>query len=537
MTQPTGKNKKKHSAVIGVLFVVFVLLSLGVHLTHTIYEGRIFYDHDWYFTETFHDYLNVPPHKLSTFADWLRIDLPGGTYYPLINLGLGLISLIKPMNLFIYRSFNLLFLALLMLAAYSLGALLADRRAGLLCAVALAALPVIDEAGRSFNPHFHAAALMLLAYAYVVRVMQKPELRLAYPAIGVLCGLAVMTHPVSLMQSSLVFGFLLFLAISRKNLRGDALRFASALVCFLLVARPFLRALPGYSGEKSLFLLNPATSAPLLAAITKDWLIDIASGFFGPWFLAVFGLLLAVGLYHVFATKDRRLDDLFLVLSLLFNVSLSLVVRVSGGFTNDLLFFACLAAVLLPAIAWRELQRLPRWRKFVPLMILLLFTAATMQKSAALATYPSGDSTEYRSRYQPSRSRLVSEPSWLLRTMSELRRRPPVKHVNVNLNLRTDPPLSEENLEGLGGRTRQHVQAVNQFIGWNKEIKPSGMVLLTLETKDTPWMAHEAAQWLREQLGEDPADYADVVWFVKNGDMLTFGLDQHNLIELMRWSR
>ncbi|HPQ69473.1 MAG TPA: glycosyltransferase family 39 protein [bacterium] len=537
MTQPSGKNKKQYLAVIGVLSVVFVLLSLGVHLAHSVYDGRIFFDHDWYFTETFHDFLNAPPHGFGKFADWLRIDLPGGTYYPLINLGLGLISSIKPINLFMYRSFNLLFLALLMFGAYRLGALLADRRAGLLCAVALAALPVIDDASRSFNPHFHAAAFMLLACAFTVRVMQKPELRLAYPAIGVLCGLAVMTHPISLMQSSLVFGFLFLLAVSRKNLRGNALRFVTALACFLLVAQPFLRALPGYSREKSLFLLNPATSAPLLAAMAKDWLIDISFGFFGPWFLFVFGLFLVVGLHHVFAAKDRRLDDLFLMISLLFNASLSLVTRFSGGFTNDFLLFACLAAVLLPAIAWRELQRLPRWRKFVPLMILLLFMAASMQKSAALTTYPSGDSLEYRARFLPSRGRLVSEPGWLLRTMDELRRRPPVKNVRVRLNPRTEPPMSEDELDGLSRRTRQHVLAVKQFLGWNKKIKPSGAVLLTLETKDTPWTAREAAQWLREQLGEDPAAYAQAVWFAKNGDMLTFGLDQHYLLELMRWTR
>jgi len=537
MTPSSGNNKKQYLAVIGALGAVYFLLCLGVHLTHTVYEGRIFYDHDWYFTETFHLNLNAQPQGFVQFGEWLRFDLPGGSYYPLINLAMGVIALFKPLNLFMYRSFNLLFLALLAFAAYRLGALLADRRAGMLCAVALAALPVIDDASRAFNPHFHAAAFLLLAYVFMVRVIQKPELRLAYPAIGVLCGLAVMTHPISLMQSALLFGFLFLLTIFRKNIAGNAIRFAIALACFLLIAQPFLRTLPRYSEEKSLFLLHPADSVPLLAEKTKEWLLDISTGFFGPWFLSLFGLFLVVVVYHIFAAKDRRLDDLYLLLSMVFNASLSFAIRLSGGFTNDILFFACLTAVLLPAIAWREWQRQPLWRKFVPLMILSVFLAATMQKSAALATYPSVNSMDFRARYQPTRSRLLSEADWLRRTMNELSRRPPVKNVKVVYGSRTVPPRSEQELEVVGNRAQRYVQAGKQLNGWHKKNRPSGTVLLTLETKNTPWTAREAAQWLRGQLGEDPAGYADVVWFVKNGDLLTFGLDQHYLVELIRRPR
>ncbi|HPQ69470.1 MAG TPA: hypothetical protein PKW95_10085 [bacterium] len=50
------------------------------------------------------------------------------------------------------------------------------------------------------------------------------------------------------------------------------------------------------------------------------------------------------------------------------------------------------------------------------------------------------------------------------------------------------------------------------------------------------WTAREAAQRLREQLGEDPAAYARAVWFAKNGDMPTFGRARHYLLELMRWT-
>lgn len=537
MTQPARAKKTKYTGVIGMLLAVVVLLILFVHGTHAVYEGRVFYDHDLHFLGPFHYLYNVPPLSFERLVDGLFPNNPGGFYYPLVNALLGLTALVVPVNLLVYRCFNLIFLALLMGAAYRMGSLLADRRAGLLCAVTIAVLPVIDDASRSFNSHFHAAALILLAHAYLIRLFHKPQSFAPYPLIGVLCGLAVLAHPISLLQSALPLGFLLIWTLTRKDMTRKALRLGAALVGFVIVAYSFLLALPQYVSDKAYFLFEPANDPHLLAAVINDWLTDISFGFFGPWYLLLFAGLLAVSVYHFVATDDRRFDDLFLAVALLFNALLSLLIRLSGGFTNDILLFACLTAVLLPAIAWREFSRLPNWRPIIPLIILAVFLAAVVQKSAALSAYPSSNSEEFRSTLPPMRSHLVIEPDWLRQMMREMERPPLPKKIILQTATREGQTDQESENESAKQRINPLVQAAKLFNVRPAAPQPGeirGRANLALHTKNTPWTAREAAHWLRERLGHDPAGYAGASWFVKNGDLVTFGLDQPHVLVLIR---
>ncbi|HPM76193.1 MAG TPA: glycosyltransferase family 39 protein [bacterium] len=527
---PSSREESSiYSSVIGILLAVVILLNIGVHLIHAVYDGRIIFDHDFFFIGSFHDMFNPPQRGIGPMTNWLFQTYPKSTNYPLVIFLLGLTASIAPLKLFMYRIFNLIFIALLMGAAYRAGSLLSDRRGGLLCAALISALAAIDETSRTFNVHFHAAVLMLFVHASIIQLINQPKRFTPYLLTGVFCGLAVLTHPISFLQSMPVFGFLFLWMFTQKRSFGVILRLAAALGAFALISYTFLTNLFGYGDEKGGYLFHPTENPALIIHLSKQWLNYFTMNLYGMWLWPLFAGLLVIFIYHVVKTMDHRYDDLFLVVSLLCNALLSYVIFICGGNIVDVLLLPCLAAVLFPAIAWREFNRTHAGRLALPLLIMAVFLAVIAQKSAAISVCPHDAIC--------SRRHLVIQADWQLELMRKMNQAslPPNLDLEIKRNfVNVTPPPDEEKIN------RDYLLFIKtgmQLAGREIVAQPSSAttrVNLELNLKQTPWTAREAAAQLRAGLGTDPAKYDEAYWYVGNGEVVHPNTEYPYLLMLMR---
>ncbi|HPQ69475.1 MAG TPA: glycosyltransferase family 39 protein [bacterium] len=202
-------------------YVLTCGLSLFVFIVMQLYDGRIFADHDLYYASSYFRNANTPTSTTRNPIDlghdaiqFWRESQPAGR---LPTTLLYLAGRLWPMNLRLYRFFNLPFWLLAMIAAYFLGRQLADRRAGWLCAALAATLPVFSASTRMFLPHYHTMVFLLWTLVFLAKILRDPKEMWTYPLLGIGAGAAILSHPIGLLQSAPVFALLLIFLLWKKR--------------------------------------------------------------------------------------------------------------------------------------------------------------------------------------------------------------------------------------------------------------------------------------------------------------------------------
>lgn len=525
-------------AATRVLFGCVLFLAVAAHLAHSVYDGRIILDHDQIFLDLFHNIHIAEPSEGSV---WKQLALGWGSsfayFYLLISsLLTSLHALGVTVDLLTYRLVNLAFYALLLFGGYRLGSLLAGRRVGLLAAAAIAALPVIDNFSRSYTIHFHLTALMLMAQVEMIRLLRDRHATTPYPLLGVWCGLATLVHPIGLMQSAPIFLFLaIHLVVQRKTVSRKLLKFALALLPLLPLTAPVLRKLTHYSASRVHFLSVSAFSFQSLTRNFIEWLHEISLIFFGPAYLALFGALAGVGVYHLARARSRHPADLYLAAILAVYTAMALLVRLNAGFTADFMIIHALLICLTLALAWREWSGRPGAKVFLPALAAAVVLLGGAYKAGRVDVFPADQYVAPRQEFV-YHQKIVVEPDWIFSIEHAFARAGLPVAVPVGFyRERLDPTSSRPNEIATTYLMQTGLQLLGRHAVLVGQDEPA-RVRLELYQLDRPYTARETARLLTERVGRQPGDFAAVQWFVKNGMYQTYGLNTENALFVLRFT-
>ncbi len=408
-----GLSLTTHRVLCGAL----LLLAVGVHLAHSVYDGRIILDHDQIFLDLFHNIHIAGPDAGTPWRQLVSAWETSFAYFYLLvsSLLAGLYALGVTVDLTLYRLFNLAFYALLLGGAWRLGTLLAnDRRVGLLSAAAVCCLPVIDNFSRSYTIHFHLTALMLMALVEMVSLLRDRRTMRAYPLLGVWCGLATLVHPIGLMQSApLYFLLALHLLRHRKNVDGIVLKFAAAVAPAAILAAPVLHKLADYSGSRAHFLSAEALVSAGLAQNFYEWLRESTITFFGPGYLALFALVGAIAAAHLIRSRPRKPAEMHLTAIVAVYGAMICLVRLNAGFTADFMIIHAVAVCLSLAVAWRALAARAKARYWLAALTVAVFLLGGLDKAARVDAYPADRYVAPRIEFI-YHQKMVVAPDWIM---------------------------------------------------------------------------------------------------------------------------
>ncbi|HPQ69471.1 MAG TPA: hypothetical protein PKW95_10090 [bacterium] len=530
----SGLSLTTHRVLCGAL----LLLAVGVHLAHSVYDGRIILDHDQIFLDLFHNIHIAGP---DAGTPWRQLVFAWETsfayFYLLISsLLAGLHALGVTVDLTLYRLFNPAFYALLLIGAWRLGTLLADdRRVGLLSAAAVCCLPVIDNFSRSYTIHFHLTALMLMALVEMVRLLRDRHTFSAYPLLGMWCGLATLVHPIGLMQSAPIYFLLaLHLLRERKSVGRGALKFAAAVAPAAILAVPVLHKLTDYSGSRAHFLSAEALASAGLAQNFYEWLRESTITFFGPGYLALFAVLGTIAVAHLIRSRPRKPAEMYLAAIVAAYGAMICLVRLNAGFTADFMIIHAAAVCLSLAVAWRALAARAKARYWLGALTVAVFLLGGLDKAARVDAYPADRYVAPRIEFIYHR-KMVVEPDWVMSVEQALARAGAPQSLTIAFGReRLDPESPRPNEMASAYLLRAGLQLLGRHAEIVEPDLPAPVTVEALQL-DRAYAARETADVLAARIGRQAADFADVQWFVKNGMFQAYGLNTENVLLIVRF--
>jgi len=530
-----GLSLTAHRVLCGAL----LLLGVGVHLAHSAYDGRIILDHDQIFLDLFYNIHLAGPDEGSP---WLLLkeawENSFAYFYLLVgSLLAGLHALGATVDLTLYRLFNLAFYALLLGGAWRLGTLLAaDRRVGLLAAAAVCCLPVIDNFSRSYTIHFHLTALMLMALAEMVRLLQDRRTFSAYPLLGVWSGLAILVHPIGLMQSAPIYCLLAWhLLRQRRSVDRAALKFLAAVAPAAILAMPMLHKLADYSGSRAHFLSAKAFASAGLAQNAYEWLRESTIVFYGPGYLALFAVLGAVGAVHLLRVRPRRPAEMYLTAIVIIYGAMIFLVRLNAGFTADFMILHAVSVCLSLTVAWRVFAARTNARLWLGALTVAVYLLGGLDKAARVDVYPADRSVAPRIEFIYHQKAVV-EPDWIMSLENALARAGAPKSLTIAFSRkRLDPQSSRPDEMASAYLLRAGLQLLGRRAAVIEGDSPAAPVMVEALQLDRASTAHETANALAVHIGRQPTDFAGVQWFVKNGLFQAYGLNTENALLIVRY--
>ena len=405
------ESKRETSFLHYFLLGSILLLAVIVQLFYSLYDGRSFPDHDFYFAGSFfsvYHYL-LGDHSLSAMFAQIGRENPA---YPFITLLLSFLSYVIPPNLTLFRLFTFVFYLLMILAGYRIGNRLANKKVGLLCAFVLATLPVFDNSSRKFDLQFNAVTIVLWAYYYALTIFKTTWTFRHSFILGLLIGIGVTTHPTAIVTLMPLFIFLLIFVLTDG--KQTSWRWLKITLFIIAAALPVLLFLNYFIGSYLTKMHNAdflAGKAGLLSLFPKrmsDELMGNHRVSLGPFYYRLLAPAFALTIVSLILNKPRRLYQAFLLFSIFWIFGAMACSFPARLLPNDFQFLYAPAALLLIVEA-HSLFALGSRRSWVgPLALLTVVAIAiggTWTKAQALTVLPVD---QYRSKSLDFRTEMRS---------------------------------------------------------------------------------------------------------------------------------
>lgn len=425
-----GSDHRAGSFLFALPYLLIFGLTLFVYLVHQLYDGRIFTDHDLYYSADyfFHstqlsnqaEHVSDFPQRIIDF--WRSSKLAGR----LPNTLLYMVNLVWPVNLGMFRFFNLPFFLMLIVGAYYLGKAVADKQAGLLCAVLAATLPIFDATSRTYLPHFHVLVFLLWSQVFVLKIFKHNHEWRNYLLLGFCSGAAVLCHPIGLLQTAPIFLFLLIFLLWKKE-KIPLLKWGAAISLMLIMNISTWCVMANYAEEKranigseSIVQSMSKVEAANVATAVK-WYVEVLShNFLLPRFTALLAILSGLGVCWWLRKRKASFVWAYLILTAGWLVFLGITQELlnnQAGTGFDVIGAFSLVG-FLPVLAVYQLaephRRAALWRSLLVAAVLLV---GAWQKADSLVVV----STTAPVITCENRFRISLPKDWLWQTTARLR--------------------------------------------------------------------------------------------------------------------
>jgi len=328
---------KSTSSRIVVFFIVFFLFLALYNYRFFTHDRRLAVDHDTFYTDIVVSTLNYSESHPFSESLYKILFSSGRLNRPqLANAYLFVVLKIFPANMLTFKMANLLFLWLIVLAAFLWGRELKDEEVGVVAAVVVGTLPMFIDGSHKWIFHYQTFGLCAIGLLYAMRVRKSPAAApyTWYILSGVAFGLALMIHPMALPYLILA-ALALVLSLFRSTNRGKvALGIGLMMLALLLIAgywygrffAMYWQDRLGYLGQPD--QLVPAQTVTSLPLLLRDYLLGRVSdtaGMFPLPHLLLFGLpLLALPLLLIkdgFSRQNRFFLETLVICLVLFVAS------------------------------------------------------------------------------------------------------------------------------------------------------------------------------------------------------------------------
>ena len=382
---------------------LLVLLSGYVVIHHalfSLFDARVFVSHDEYYLRSFgcaYELFSGGPSWTGGFHALVR--LAEQSPYLLYNGLLFATSLLGLQNLFMLRMTNLPFLLSVLLGVFALGYRIRGKKTGLAGAFCVATLAALDNYSRMHIFHLHSASFLVWAYYLAVTIERDDVWSLCRTCgLGLLMGLAIITHPAAILQSVPIWVFLACRAWHlRKKQPWSAKQFvvlAAAPITAVLVSWPLVISYHLYSQKRTddiFSLFQGGMTAKALVLRVGAWAYDTFVIMPGWIYLPLLIAAVVVWAAGRFVLRVPAGPSRLLPASLIYLLVASLWFFLNGTSPRDFILLLVLAppylaGQLAPVLehGWKR----PWMRVALVACGLLFATAALLDKQASLQTAP-----------------------------------------------------------------------------------------------------------------------------------------------------